>query len=145
MKEQIASFGFQIADPTIPWPRRGTGGRVLEDRPCWDRRRIPAQSKSGVGTMGAMCLDQLAVNVMLEGEGFAISTSACGSRLSYGGRVFATCAAAMEAAEAMMAADDAWSQAPTVGLSDRQREALRTTTEAAERAGLILLDRVFPS
>lgn len=95
--------------------------------------------------MGAMCRDPLAVNVMAEGEGFAICLSATGYRISYGGRVFARCVDAMVAAEAMLCADLDWAAVPKSGLTPRQRSSLKAIFEGAEVRGEILLDRIFPS
>ncbi len=91
-----------------------------------------------------MCFGQLAVNVMLEGEGFAICLADTGWRISYGGAVFATCVAAMAAAEAMLSACPVWTNARECGFTEQQREALRLIVSAAEQRGEVLLDRVYP-
>lgn len=145
-KEQFASVGISAADPSIPWPKRGTGGRELTDRAGWERRTIPVLMAGEAGEIEAMCRGELAANVMAEGEGFAISLASCGLRLSYGGRVFARCDDAMVAAEAMMMCKEPWESVRASGrYTPFQAEFLRGIMEAAERCGQILLDQVFPT
>lgn len=145
-EDHVATFGLLLADNNVPWPERGSGGRSLTRRDGWERRTIPVMKRSVPSTMEAMCRGDLAVNVMLEGEGFAICLAASGYRLSYSGRVFAHCDAAMNAAEEMAAGTDRpWVAVQSQGLTARQRELLKTTTDDAEARGDILLDMVFPT
>jgi hypothetical protein len=139
-------FGLGFADPSIPWPARGSAEKELCERDGWERRTIPTIDRGAPSSVEAMCRGQFAVNRMLGGdEGFAISLSASGYRLSYGGCVFARCADAMVAVEALMAAHEDWTQAEREGLSDAHRSAMRTTIKASERRGEIMLDRVYPT
>lgn len=132
-------------EEAIPWPSLAGVTRELDERPGWVRRTIPVQIRGKPSTMEAMCRGELAVNAMLGDDlGFAISSSAAGFRLSCGGRVFARCADAMIAAEAMMAAGFRGSY-ERPGFTAVQAAALKTIWEAAERRGEILRDRVFPS
>ena len=144
--DAVALFGLQAADPTIPWPARGSAETALCERPGWERRTIPVLDAGCPSTMEAMCRGELAVNRMLGGdEGFAVCLAASGFRLSCGGRVFARCADAMAAAEAMMQAAAGWCDVPASGYGPVRGEAIRRVMEAAERRGEIMLDRVFPT
>ncbi|BCH33156.1 hypothetical protein MesoLjLc_50860 [Mesorhizobium sp. L-8-10] len=146
MADHIAIIGLKFADQSIPWPERGSAETVLCDRPGWERHTIPVVSRGPETSVEAMCRGELAVHLMLGGdEGFAISLANGGWRISYGGSVFARCADAMAAAEAMMEASSDWSACPKVGFSAAQCEALRAIIEKAERRGEIMLDRVYPS
>lgn len=142
---QFTMFGVEFADPTIPWPERGSGGRELTARAGWERQTISTMIRGEPAQIEAMCREPLAVNVMVEGEGFAICLAASGWRISFGGRVFARCDDAMRAAEALMVADQAWSAVPRSDFSQHQIATLKAIVEAAERRGEILLDRVFPT
>lgn len=138
--------GLSIADPTIDWPIRGSAETTLCERKGWDRRIIPVKENGNPTTMEAMCKSDLAVNRMLGGdEGFAISISSSGHRISYGGAVFARCGDAMAAAEEMLKKSKTWSNIQTNGFSPQQRHILETIINAAERNGEILLDRIYPS
>jgi len=92
-----------------------------------------------------MLYRELAVNVMLEGEGFAICLAHSGYRISYGGRVFARCEDAMRAAELMAASSSDWSICEVAPFNADQLDALRNIMRDAERRGEILIDRVFPT
>src|SRR5438128_2106644 len=139
-------FKMTAADPTIPWPARGSAEKALCDRPGWDRRTIPVIDGGAPSIMEAMCCGELAVNLMLrDDEGFAICIAATGWRISYGGRVFARCADAMVAAEAMMEAAPNWALCQTRPFTDAQALTLKSIMEAAERRGEILLDQVWPT
>ncbi len=133
------------ADHTIKWPDRGSAERSLCSRDGWEMRVIPVIDNGQPSTMETMCRDELAVNLMLGGdEGFAISLAVSGFRISYGGRVFARCADAMVAAEAMMASTTDWTSCEAHGYSKAQIAALKAVMEAAERRGEIMLDKVYP-
>lgn len=136
---------LEVADQTIPWPERGAAEKQLSERPGWDRRQIPTVSRGKAITIEAMCCGDLAVNLMLDGdEGFAISLAATGWRISHGGRVYARCGDAMTVAEQMMAQADGWVEAETGGYTDHHCAVLKRLTDEAERAGRVLLDRVYP-
>lgn len=142
----VAMFGLSVADPSIPWPARGSAETQLCERDGWERRTIPVVNAGRRTTMKAMCRGELAVNRMLGGdEGFAISLAHNGYRISYGGRVFARCADAMVAAEALQAACGGWAEIDASGFSQAQINAMCSVIEAAERRGEILLDRVYPT
>lgn len=145
-QEQAATFALTFADPAVPWPPRGSAETALCAREGWERRTIPVRDLGRPSTMEAMCRGELAVNRMLgEDEGFAICLAASGCRLSYGGRVFARCADAMAAAEAMMEAASGWARVEATGCySVEQGAALARITLAAVARGEILLDKVFP-
>ncbi len=141
-----AVLGLSPADPSIPWAPRGSAETALCERDGWERRQIRTVDCGKPTTMPAMVRESLAVNRMLHGdEGFAICLSATGCRISYGGSVFARCAAAMAAAEAMLSSCSDWDSVQTRGYTDAQRRALQTIIEAAEQRGEILLDKVFPT
>lgn len=144
MTEHAVLMGLQVADPSIPWPARGSGGRELIDRKGWERRTIPVMDRGKPSTAEAMCRGELAVNVMLEGEGFAICLATGGFRISYGGRVFARCEDAMVAAEAMMMANESWERIRLHGFSQFQASFLSGIMMAAEQRGQILIDRIYP-
>jgi hypothetical protein len=143
--EQVASFGLEIADPTIPWPKRGSAERELTERDGWERRIIPVVNDGVPSTIESMCRGELSVNLMQGGkEGFAISLASTGYRLSCGGRVFVSCAAAMAVAEAMLAATPEWDAVQPLGYNATQRAALIAASNVAERRGEVMLDRVYP-
>ena len=144
MADHVVLMGLKVADPTISWPPRGSGGTELVERAGWERRTIPVVRDGKPTTMEAMCRGELAVNVMAEGEGFAICLSSSGYRISHGGRVFAQCVDAMVAAEAMMMFKAPWERVLTHGFSPGQADFLGGIMDAAEQRGQILLDRVFP-
>lgn len=91
-----------------------------------------------------MCRGELAVNLMMDDEGFAISLANTGWRISYSGSVFARCSDAMHAAEAMMAGHPDWAAAQSRGFDDKHRRVLKEIIGAAEKRGEIMLDRVYP-
>lgn len=143
--DHVATFALEIADPSIPWPERGSAEKELCERAGWARRTIPVVNDGKPIKVESMCRGELAVNLMLGGEeGFAICLSRSGWRISSGGRVFATCAAAMVVADGMLAACSGWDACPTHGYSEYQRDVLIALTDAAELRGEILLDRVYP-
>ncbi len=145
-RDHVALLGLSVADPSIPWPPRGSGETRLVDREGWEFRVIPATIRGKPATLEAMCRGELAVNVMIEGEGFAICVASTGWRISHSGRVFARCVDAMRAAEAMMDGDDEWSAIQSRdNFTPRQLALGKAITGEAERRGEILLDRVFPS
>ena len=136
----------QFADPTIPWPERGSAEKELCYKEGWERRIIQTTSQGEPTTIEAMCKGSLAVNLMLgEDEGFAISLADSGWRISYNGSVFAKCADAMAAAESMMMQCEDWRSVQFVGFTAQHKVALKTIIEDAEKRGEILLDRVYPS
>ena len=135
---------FEIPDQTIPWPERGSAEKQLCERAGWERRQIPTVSRGEPIIMEAMCRGELAVNRMLDDEGFAICLSGTGWRISSGGRVYARCADAMAVAEAMMVGCDNWSQGQERGYTASQRAVVLTLTDEAEKNGQILLNRVYP-
>lgn len=142
--EHIASFGLEAADPTIPWPERGSAETVLCERDGWERRTIPIVDDGVETTAEAMVRGELAVNLMLGGEeGFAICLANSGWRISTGGRVYARCADAMEVVEQMLTVSG-WSDAPALGYTDAQRRVLIAATDEVERRGGVMLDRVYP-
>lgn len=144
MPEQVAMFGLKFADPSIEWPKRGDAEKELCERYGWTRRIIPSLRRGQPVTIEAMCSGELAVNVMMDDEGFAISLADSGWRISYNGGVFARCADAMRAAEAMMAECADWTSVQSRGFSDEHRSVLKRIIEAAEKRGEIMLTRVFP-
>jgi hypothetical protein len=121
MPDRVVSFGLTFADPDIPWPKRGSGDRCLCARSGWTLQTIPVMRRGKSETMDAMVRGDLAVNVMLEGEGIAICLAASGWRISYNGAVFAKCVDAMIAAETMAMSNDKWNQIPDAGWSEDQR------------------------
>lgn len=146
MNDHVVTIGVSFADPSIPWPQRGSGETSLCEREGWTRQSIPVTIRGDLTTMEAMVNGQLAVNVMIEDVGFAISLAETGWRMSYYGRVFARCADAMVAAEAMMRENQSWHETIERGhYSDEQIRIIKRITDAAEQRGEILLDRVFPS
>lgn len=144
MTEQFATIGLTAADQSIPWPKRGEAEKALCEREGWERRQIPAQRLGQPVTIEAMCCGELAVNLMMDDEGFAISLARTGWRISYGGSVFARCADAMLAAETMMTEHTDWSAVQSQGFDDKHRRVLKVIIEEAEKRGEIMLDRVFP-
>ena len=150
MKGHVAFFGLERADPTIPWPERGSAEKELCERDGWERRTIPVMWNGKPSTMEAMCKGELAVNRMLSEEqgeyeeGFAICLASTGWRISAGGRVYVSCSAAMDVAEAMLEACQDWESAQHSPYSDAQRRVVLAFTDAAEQRGEILLDRVYP-
>jgi hypothetical protein len=145
MGHHIASFGLTEADPSIPWPARGSAEKELSERPGWVRRAIPVVNDGVPSTTDAMVRGELAVNHMLGGdEGFTICLSGTGWRISTGGRVFARSVDAMDVAEKMLAACSGWAACPASGYTDAQRQVLNAAVDAVERRGGILLDRVYP-
>lgn len=144
-REHVAVIGLEAADPTIPWPARGSAEKVLCEREGWERRTIPVVNDGVQTTVEAMVRGELAVNLMMGGEeGFAICLASTGWRISSGGRVYATCTAAMCVAEEMMEACAGWEGAQRGGYTAAMRCAVIAATDAAERRGEILLDRVYP-
>lgn len=137
-----------VADPTIPWPERGSAETTLCYREGWELRTIPTVSDGVATTVEAMCFrfGELAVNHMMGGdEGFAICVADTGYRISCDGGVFARCVDAMVAAEAMMAGAANWGSVQARGFTDNQRRVGAAIFDAATRRGEILLDRIYPT
>ena len=137
-------IGLSIADPTIPWPKPGSADLDISDREGWERRFIPAMADGFRIEIEAMVRGELAVNRMIEDEGFAICLADSGWRISYGGRVFARCQDAMRAAEEMMQWHKRWFTLRRQAFTAEQIQVLRDVMEPAERRGEILMHRVFP-
>lgn len=143
-RDHIVLLGLSYADPSVPWAERGSAETSLTERPGWDARMIPVIVRGQVSSMKAMCNGELAVNRMIEHEGFAISVAATGFRISYDGGVFARCDEAMIAVEAMLRCSG-WIFCQTEGFTPAQGAALRDAIEAAKRRGAILIDPVYPT
>lgn len=142
---RFAILGVMLAEQSIPWPKRGEAEKELCEREGWSLQEIPSMRLGQPVMIEAMCRGQLAVNHMMDDEGFAISLSESGWRISYGGRVFARCGDAMQAAEAMMAEPIDWNIIESRGFNDDHRRILKAILEDAEKRGEIMLDRVFPN
>lgn len=135
---------FSFADPNVPRADRGSAEPDLSERAGWERRHIPTRIRGQMSMIEAMCNGELAVNKMVESEGFAISLANTGFRISYDGAVFARSADAMSAAEMLMSRCRDWICCQTARFTDAQRESLREVIKMAERDGAILIDKVYP-
>ncbi len=145
MPDNYAFIGVTVADPSIAWPKRGEAEKHFCERDGWEFRKIPSVSRGRPIKIDAMCNGVLAVNIMIDDEGFAISLASTGFRISYGGSVFARCDDAMQAAETMMAEHPDWESIQSRGVNDMHRSVLRGIIKAAEKRGEIMLDRVYPT
>lgn len=128
----------------FPWPDPKTYDSSLREQGGWTLAEISSVRLRKPIKITALVKGELAVNRMIEDVGFTISTSVRGWRLSYGGRVFASAAAAMRVADEMMKACGGWSEIDVRGYTKHQADIFGRLTDEAEAAGEIFLDRVYP-
>jgi hypothetical protein len=142
----IASFGLQVADPTITWPQQSESA-LCEPSAGWTKDAVAlSTSKAKPVVVDALCYGELCVHRMVDDEGFTITTKANGLRIFSRGRIFARCQDAMAMAEYMTTLYSGWTE-HTGGVRNVPSNVGAEFTKAhdeAERRGEILRDMVFP-